>query len=120
MALVRIRYKGLSDVRVISVKDAEKHGVKISQDLVWDNLGENADGPLDGIKRPKDPNNVRGIVVDGLSDALLDVLKKEGTFTVTEVKDDLSDGENVITGEPLDDTTGAVVDATTGAKSKPK
>lgn len=118
MALVRIRYKGLSDVRAITVKDAEKHGVALSQDLVWDHVGGVAGGQVvEGIKRPDFPNAARGIVVDGLSDELLKVLKAEGTFTVTEIKDDNTDGDDIITGEPLDDTGNAVVDATTGQRS---
>lgn len=121
MALVRIKYKGLSDVRAITVKDAEKHGVTLSGDLVWDHVGGIAGGQIvEGIKRPDHANASRGIVVDGLSDELLKILRDEGTFTVSEVKDDLSDGEDIITGKPLDDTTGAVVDSTTGAKSKAK
>lgn len=122
MALVRIRYKGLSDVRVISVKDAEKHGVTMSKDLIWDNVGALAGGEVAGVKRPQFSNAARGIVVDGMSDELLAVLKAEGTFTVTEVKDDKTDGEDVIVGEPLDDTQNAVTvtDATTGAKSAGK
>lgn len=115
MALMRIKYKGLSDVRAITKKDAERHGVKLSEDLVWDHVGGHAGGQVvPGIKRPDFPNASRGIVVDGLSEELLDVLKKEGTFTVTEIKDDGTDGDNVITGEPLDDTGSTVVDTTTG------
>jgi len=116
MALYRIRYKGLSDVRSISVKDAEKHGIKLSQDLVWDNQGENVGGPVPGIKRPKNANP-RGVVVDGLSDEFLDVLRKEGTFTVTEIKDDNTEGDEIITGEALDDTGDVVRDTTSGQES---
>ncbi len=118
MALVRIRYKGLSDVRAISVKDAERHGVTLSEDLVWDHIGEEAGGPVPGIKRPKKANASRGIVVDGLSDDLLKVLRDEGTFTISEIKDDNTDGDEIITGQPLDDTGSAVVDSTTGQKSQ--
>jgi hypothetical protein len=117
MALVRIRYKGLSDVRSISVKDAEKHGVKLSDDLVWDNVGEANGGKISGVKRPKHANAARGIVVDGLSDELLQVLKDEGTFTITEVKDDNTDGDDIVTGSALDDTGATVKDATSGQVS---
>jgi hypothetical protein len=106
MALVRIRYKGLSDVRIISKKDAERHNVSISDDLVWDH---------------RDGSAKRGIVVDGLSDELLDVLKNEGTFTVTEVdKDTKVEKDDIIKGAPLDDTGSTVKDSTTGQVSKPK
>jgi len=117
MALVRIRYKGLSDVRAITVKDAEAYGVKLSQDLVWDHVGSRAAGDIPGVKRPANANARRGIVVDGLSDELLSVLRAEGTFTISEITDDGSDGDDIITGEPLDDTGSAVVDTTTGQRS---
>lgn len=119
MGLVRIRYKGLSDVRVISKEDAAKHGVSLSKDLVWDHVGGVAGGQVvTGVTRPDFPNASRGIVVDGLSDELLKVLRAEGTFTVSEINDDKTDGEDIITGEALDDTGDAVVDATTGQKSE--
>jgi hypothetical protein len=117
MALVRIKYKGLSDVRVINKKDAASVGVTLSQDLVWDRIGARAGGNIPGVKRPDFPNAARGIVVDGLSDDLLAALKSEGTFTITEINDDNTDGDDIITGEALDDTGSAVVDATTGQKS---
>ncbi len=118
MALVRVRYKGLSDVRAITVKDAEKHGVKLSQDLVWDHVGARVGGQVvPGIKRPELPNASKGIVIDGLSDELLEVLRKEATFTVSEIKDDNTDGDDIIKGEPLDDSGNTVVDATKGQKA---
>lgn len=122
MALMKIRYKGLSDVRVISVKDAEKHGIKLSQDLVWDHVGGVAGGQvIDGVKRPDWPNAAQGILVDGLSDDLLTVLRQEGTFTISEVKDGGTEGEPIVTGAALDDTGNVVRDTTTGQTSvKPK
>lgn len=117
MALYRIKYKGLSDVRSISVEDAKQYGVTLSQDLVWDKYGSDRDGQIVGINRPKLPTPTTGIVVDGLSDDLLKVLRAESTFTVTEVKDDLGDGEEIIKGQPLDDTGSVVRDATTGQES---
>lgn len=117
MALVRVRYKGLSDVRVISVKDAESVGVKLSQDLVWDQQGEAAGAVIPGVKRPKFPNAAKGIVIDVQSDDLMKMLKDEATFTVSEVKDDGNDGEEIITGEVLDDTGSTVVASATGQRS---
>jgi hypothetical protein len=117
MTLYRIKYKGLSDVRSISVEDAKRHGVELSQDLVWDRYGYASDGQIAGINRPKFPTPSSGLVVDGLSEDLLKVLRAEETFTVSEVKEDLSDGEEIITGKPLDDTANVVVDATSGQKS---
>jgi hypothetical protein len=113
MALVRIRYKGLSDVRIITVKDAERHGVKLDKDLVWDSVGQAYGGQL------RFPNTATGVVVDGLSDELEKVLRAEGTFTITEVnKGDLSDGQEIVSGQALDDTGNVVKDATTGQKSQ--
>lgn len=119
MALVRVRYKGLSDVRAISVKDAEEAGVKLSEDLVWDNQGGAYGAPISGIKRPKQPNNHKGILIE-MSDELEQLLRREGTFTITEVdKDTMQDkDENIVTGSAVDDTGDTVIDATTGQKSK--
>lgn len=117
MALVRIRYKGLSDVRSISVADAKRHGVDLSADLVWDRYGYERDGKITGINRPRFSNADRGVVVDGLSEDLLKILKDEGTFTVTEIKDDNTEGDEIIVGKPLDDTGSTVVDATSGQRS---
>jgi hypothetical protein len=111
MALMRIRYKGLSDVRVISVDDAKKHGVELSHDLIWDNVGQARGGWL------SHPNRDSGVVVEGLSDELLKVLRDEGTFTVSEIKDGNTEGQTIIEGKPLDDTGSTVVDSTTGQKS---
>lgn len=118
MALFRIKYKGLSDVRVISVKDAEKHGVKLSADLVWDHVGGLRGGQVvTDVTRPDHPNANRGILVENLSDDLMKVLKNEGAFTVSEVKDGNVEGEEIITGEAVDDTAGVVRDTTTGQTS---
>jgi hypothetical protein len=117
MALFRIRYKGLSDVRSISVKDAEKHGVQLSEDMVWDNAGSVVGGEMAGINRPKHSNKARGIVVEGLSDELLKVLRDEGTFTISEIKDDNTEGDPIVTGSALDDTGSVVRDGTTGQET---
>lgn len=117
MSLYRIKYKGLSDVRSISVKDAERSGVKLSGDLVWDRYGHQRDGHIAGINRPKHANIDQGILVEGLSEDFLTMLRKEGTFTVTEVKEDAPEGEPIIKGEPLDDTGSTVKDLTTGEES---
>lgn len=117
MALFRIRYKGLSDVRAITKKDAKALGVNLSADLVWDHVGAVRGGQIAEVKRPDYPNAAKGIFVDGLSDDLLDLLRSEGTFTVTEIKDGESgpeDGDEIITGERIDDTGSVVRDTTSG------
>lgn len=113
MALFKVRYKGLSDIREISKKHlADDRGVGVDGDLRW--------------ARPGDGNyGVHNVVyIDSPSDELLEILKAEGTFTVSEVKEGDEPGENepIITGQELDDTarSNVVKDITTGAESKGK
>lgn len=96
MALYKIRYKGLSDIREMSQKDLNKAGVKVGGDLRFDR------------------RNLFSVVVDGLSDRLREILEQEGTFTIEEI-DEGGEVKNVITvGETLDDTAKIVVDGTSG------
>lgn len=101
MAKVRVYYKGLSDVREISKKHlSEAHGIDVSEDLVWSNL------------KP-------AINID-INDELLAVLKNEGTFKISEIQDDGTIGDDIVTATVKDDTVTAatVVDADTGQKSE--
>lgn len=103
MALTRVRYKGLSDVRVMSQEDLFGAGVSLSSGLQWDSS-----------------NVVNGILIEDPSERLMEILQQEGTFTVTEVdSDDNTDGEEIITGQPLDDTGPTIVDTTAGRASTP-
>lgn len=100
MAKVRVYYQGLSDVREISKKHlADVHGIEVSQDLVWTN------------ERP-------AINID-INDELTAILKREGTFKITEIKDDGTLGDDVISATISDDTvtSATVVNANTGQKS---
>jgi hypothetical protein len=100
MALVKVRYKGLSDVRVMSVQDLKAAGVSVESKLQWD------------------PENRHVVYIDGMSETLEALFREEGTFTIEEV--DEKDGKTVKTivkGKPLDDTGSTVVDGTTGQKS---
>jgi hypothetical protein len=108
MAKVRVYYKGLSDVRIIHadhLKDA--HGIEVSQDLVWDKIGKANGGVLDF---PRLAMNIDA------PDELIAVLRKEHTFTISEIKDDGEVGEDIVTGQVIDEGTIAakVVDETTG------
>jgi hypothetical protein len=108
MALFKVRYKGLSDIREISKKHlADDRGVGVDGDLRW--------------ARPNDgPWGVHNVVyIENPSDELLQILKDEGTFTVSEVKEGDEPGEHepIITGSVLDDTGSVVRDNTTGAVS---
>lgn len=100
MALIKVRYKGLSDVRVMSVKDLSEAGVSVESKLEWN------------------PGNRHTVHIDGMSERLEEILRAEGTFTIEEV--DEKSGETVKTivkGKPMDDTGSTVVDGTTGQTS---
>lgn len=108
MALFKVRYKGLSDIRSMSKKELGDVGVGVDGDLRWARPNNGAYGA----------HNV--VFIDSPSDGLLEVLKAEGTFTVSEVKDDdngPSEGEPIVTGHEVDDTGAVVRDLTTGAES---
>lgn len=101
MTLYRVKYKGLSTIREISGKDLKKHNVGVDRDLVWS------------------PSNNHTVVVDGMSDRLLEILRADRTFTVSEVKDQGEvESEEIIKGETLDDTAAVVVDGSTGQESE--
>jgi hypothetical protein len=95
-----VYYKGLSDVRLISKKDLEPHGLTLDKDLRWD-----ARTPAINIDAP---------------DELIKILKGEGTFTVSEIKDDGTIGDDLVTATISDDTvtSAKVVDADTGQESE--
>lgn len=113
MAKVRVYYKGLSDVRIISKDDLKRHNIEVSEDLVWDRLGEANGGVL---KAPRLAINIDA------PDELIKVLRDNDTFTVSEIKDDGSIGEELVTGKVVDESelSAKVVDATTGASSAGK
>jgi hypothetical protein len=114
MAKVRVYYKGLSDVRIIGADHLkEAHNIEVSEDLVWDRLGEANGGVL---KAPRLAINIDA------PDELIKVLRDNDTFTVSEIKDDGSVGDDIVTGKVVDESTVAakVVDATTGATSAGK
>lgn len=75
MALTLIRYKGLSDVRIISKKDLGDVEVYLDSGLRWDR------------------QNLWKQYVQDPSDDLLELLKNEGTFIVEEVSEE--DGKSV-------------------------
>lgn len=104
MSLVKVRYKGLSDERIIRSQDLKKHGIAIDATLTWNR------------------SNNFAVVVDGMSDELESLLRDEGTFNVEEVEP--ADGKTIkviVKATRLDDTNSAVVvDETTGQKSKAK
>lgn len=105
MALYKIRYKGLSDVREMSRKALKDAGVPgIGGDLVWDR------------------SNNHTVHVDSMSERLEEILRSEGTFNIEEVDKKTGESVKVITdeGTALDDTGSVVVDGSTGQKSVKK
>lgn len=104
MAVHKVTYKGLSDIREMTKKQLADVGIGMSGDLVWDKT-----------KQGVNPH----IFIEDASDELLKVFKDEGTFTVQEVDAKGNDVGNapVMKGAALDDTGSTVVDKTKGTTS---
>jgi hypothetical protein len=105
MSLHRVVYKGLSDIREMSVKDLKEAGVHVGADLKWDKTRHG--------HRP-------AVYLQDVSDRMLEILRQEGTFTVTEIDEETMQeqgGDPIMVGEALDDTGAIVVDGTTGQRS---
>lgn len=105
MSLHRVQYKGLSDIREMSKKDLKDAGVDVGASLVWD---KTRNGRLPSV------------YLQDISDRMMEILKEEGTFTVTEIDQETMQeqgGEPIVVGEALDDTGNIVVDGTTGQRS---
>lgn len=100
MAKVQVRYKGLSDERIITQKDLKDRNIKVDRDLVLNS------------------RNGWQQVIDATDD-LVKLLRDQVGFTVSEVKDDGSVGGDIITAEQVDDTADSTIhDTTTGQVSK--
>ena len=110
MAKVRVYYKGLSDVRIISQDDLKRHNIEVSEDLIWDRVGEANGGVL---RAPRIAINIDA------PEELIKILRGEQTFTISEIKDDGTVGDDIVVGKALDESAVAakVVDASTGATS---
>lgn len=105
MAIFKVRYVGLSDVRSMSVQELATRGVGVAADLVWDRAGRLIAPPV-FIKDP--------------SDELLEIFRAEGTFQVAEVVEGEAgpvEGDPVVEGKALDDTGANVIDGNTGQVS---
>jgi len=104
MAVHKVTYKGLSDIRIMTKKElADQQGIGMEGDLVWDKTKH---GP------------VPFIFIEDASDELLSLFRSEGTFTVQEVDESgAPQGTPVVKGAPLDDTGSTVVDKTKGTTS---
>jgi hypothetical protein len=82
----------------MTVQQLSEVGVSVPKDLVWG------------------PHNRRTLHIDGLSDRLQDILRVEGTFSISEIKRDKS-VKNILKETKVDDTANTVKDATTGQVS---
>lgn len=102
MALIKIQYVGLSDVREMSVEDLAAAGVGVDRDLHFD------------------VRNGWTQVVENPSDELLFILKKEGTFTVSDTTKADSKNRTIVQGHALDDsgTVVSIDDQSDGAADK--
>ncbi len=101
MALVEVRYKGLSDVRIISKKDWEKEGVAVSGDTIWQ------------------PSNRWTQNIDA-NERMLEVLRAEAHFSVRAVNDDNSLGDEVVVASDPEREPDVVVDGNTGQREENK
>lgn len=98
MALMRVRYNGLSDRREMSKKDLADVGIHMEQGLAWNRNGS--------------------VLIKDPSDDLLALFKAEGTFKVEEVDEKgQTTGEPIIEHTKVDDTGDTVIDGNTGQKS---
>ena len=102
MALTRVRYRGLSDVRIIPADDPglKARGIKVSQDMVWHR------------------GNLFSIYIDNFSEAMEVLFRDEGAFDVEEI--DAQSGKavkEIVTATRADDTGNTVIDSSTGQKS---
>ncbi len=97
MALVKVRYKGLSDIRSMSVQELADAGIGVSADLEW--------------------RGIKPVVIKDPSDDLLEVFRREGTFVVSEVGEDGTEGDVIIEHTKIDDTGDTVIDDSTGQVS---
>lgn len=100
MGLIDVKYKGLSDVRTITKKNWEQEGVGVPVDTTWD------------------ASNRWTLRIDA-TDRMVEVLKAQGHFQVSEVTDDGSRKVLFEASEP-DREPDIVVDGATGQRSENK
>lgn len=94
---IKVRFKGIADVRTISKKDLEAAGIEGVEDLRWDRA------------------NLFSVELDA-NDKLEELLRREGHFTISKVTDD--GGDALVSGATNPNTEGDVlVDGNTGAST---
>jgi hypothetical protein len=106
MSTFKVKYKGLSDERHITVENLAELGITVSEDLSWVR------------KTILDP----AVFVDSPSEDLLTILKADGNFDVEEVDaKGLPTGVTLVTHDPAkaDDTGATLKDGVTGEVHPP-
>lgn len=95
MSLIKVRYKGLSDVREITKKQWASVGVVVDSDTVWDR------------------SNGWAVVVDS-NERLEEVLREQGNFQISALDD--AGGEKIVARalDPNAEEGDVVVDGDTG------
>lgn len=103
MARARVYYKGLSDVREITAEQLKPLGVEVDRDLVFSR------------------ENGYAMNID-LNEELTKILRGEKTFTISEIKDDNTVGEEFVTATLRDDTADAAkaLNARAGEEQEPE
>jgi len=106
MALMRVKYMGLSDERVIAHNDAglKARGIKVDKSMKWH------------------AGNGKVIFMDNMSEEMEQMLRDDGAFDVKEVDAETGKTVSDVISVSLyvDDTGGTVVDSTTGQRSTKK
>ena len=99
MALMKVRYKGIADVRIIHAKDVkDAHGVEMDRDVEWSRANNFA-------------------VVMDVSPQMEEILRAQGHFSLHALKDDGSESEVVATATDPGNEGDVIADSTTGAKT---
>lgn len=101
MAKVEVRYRGISDQRILTQDQLAEHGINVDRDLVWD------------------PSNKWTLKLE-VNAAFESLLRNQGHFELHEVKDDGEAGSAVAVAEDPDHPGDVVEGATTEtSKSAP-
>lgn len=80
MAVAKVTYKGISDIRILPASDLAEHGVSVPRDLVF-------------YRRPHEGSD--SIQID-LSPSLEKILRADGGFKISAVKDSGAEGETIV------------------------
>lgn len=102
MALMKVRYKGIADVRILHARDVkEAHGITMDNDVTWSRTNNFA-------------------VVMDVSPQMEEVLRAQGHFSLHALKDDGSESEVVAVATDPDNEGDQIVDSASGTKTPSK